>query len=104
MRTIATFVVVGTILVLMSGCGGGGGAGGGGTAPIVSGVDAVTLAAGVAELEPDPTGHVVVDLNRLGAPGFARVYALETPAGADFAFSIVARSEGNVGGTQLFVA
>lgn len=63
----------------------------------------VTLAAGMAELTPATTDTLssTVNLSRFSASGFDRVYELETPAGQDFSFTIVARGLANFGVTQL---
>ncbi len=67
--------------------------------------DQVTLAAGLAELQPAAIDTLSgsVDLSRFGASAFDRVYELETGAGSDFSFNVVARGEGNFGLTRLSV-
>lgn len=67
--------------------------------------DQVTFAAGLSEIQPAMQDDLsqAVELSRFGAAEFDRVYELETPSGADFAFNVVARGEGNVGLTRLSV-
>lgn len=66
----------------------------------------VTLAAGMTELQPAPSDTLTptINLSRLSVNSLQRVYELETPAGTDFAFSVVARGNGNVGLTRVSVA
>jgi hypothetical protein len=54
-------------------------------------------------LQPEPVDTLSgsVDATRFGVAQFQRVYELETPAGADFSFNIVARGWGNFGLTRL---
>jgi hypothetical protein len=61
------------------------------------------LAAGLVEVKPaaQDTLSGTVDLTRFGAAAFDRVYELETPAGVDFAFNLVARETGNFGTTVV---
>lgn len=63
----------------------------------------VSLAAGLAELQPAGTDTLsgAVNAGRFGVTRFDRVYELETPAGVDFAFSVVARGLGNAGLTRV---
>jgi hypothetical protein len=65
----------------------------------------VTVAAGLAELQPvgNDTLSSSVNLSRFKVSKFDRVYELQTPAGTDFAFNIVARGEGNFGLTRISV-
>jgi hypothetical protein len=65
----------------------------------------VTLAAGLSELQPTLQDNLSssVDLARFAADQFDRVYELETPAGRDFSFNVVARGEGNTGLTRVSV-
>lgn len=66
----------------------------------------VTLAAGMTELQPaiSDTLTPTINLSRLNVASLQRVYELETPAGTDFAFSVVARGLGNTGLTRVSVA
>ena len=66
----------------------------------------VTLAAGMAELQPATSDTLTgnVNLGRLNVADLERVYELETPAGTDFSFTVVARAGGNSGLTRLSVA
>src|SRR5690606_29270124 len=63
----------------------------------------VTLSAGMENLQPEPADTLSgsVDATRFDVAQFQRVYELETPAGADFSFNIMARGWGNFGLTQL---
>lgn len=66
----------------------------------------VTLAAGMAELQPATVDTLSssVNLGRLNVSGLQRVYELETPANTDFSFTVVARGGGNIGATRLSLA
>ncbi len=66
----------------------------------------VTLAAGMSELQPASSDTLTptINLSRLSVNSLQRVYELETPAGTDFAFSVVARGLGNTGLTRVSVA
>lgn len=63
----------------------------------------VTLAAGLAELQPAAVDTLsgAVNTSRFNFSTFDRVYELETPAGQDFSFNIVARGGGNFGLTRV---
>lgn len=63
----------------------------------------VTLAAGMSEINPEATDMLspTVSLSRFAATSFDRVYELETPAGEDFSFTVVARGASNFGMTQV---
>jgi hypothetical protein len=65
----------------------------------------VTVAAGMSEIQPATTDTLsgVVNASRFGVTNFDRVYELETPAGTDFAFNIIARGESNWGLTRITV-
>lgn len=77
---------------------GGGGGGGGGFA-----TTDVTLSAGMTEIQPEQVDTLsgTVNASRFGVGTFDRVYDLETPAGTDFAFNLVARGAGNWGLTRI---
>lgn len=68
----------------------------------------LTLAAGMAEVEPDTNVAAVsaTGLARLGveAGEISRVYRLETPIDRDFRFSLVASRAGNAGETTVNIA
>jgi len=65
----------------------------------------VTLAAGMSEITPAATDNLspAVNLSRFSAGSFDRVYELETPAGQDFSFTVVARGMANFGVTRMSV-
>jgi hypothetical protein len=63
----------------------------------------VTVSAGMSEIQPEAVDTLsgTVNASRFGVNTFDRVYELETPAGTDFTFNIVARGEGNWGLTRI---
>jgi hypothetical protein len=66
----------------------------------------LVVGAGMSELLPEDvdTLSASLDLGHVGVPALDRVYELETPAAADFAFTIVMRAPGNAGPVLFSVA
>ncbi|MHC4954952.1 MAG: hypothetical protein ACYTGZ_13790 [Planctomycetota bacterium] len=89
-------------MILSVGCGGSGGPDGpGGT------LDALPLvvAAGSVAVEPATVDRVSpgIDLGRIGVDNIEAVYELTTPAGREFVFDLLSRSEGNSGAVRVSV-
>lgn len=93
------------ITLMLAGCSGGDPLQGVPSGPPQSGFTTtdVLLSAGMATIEPETSDTLssAVDASRFGVAAFDRVYELETPAGTDFCFNIVARGSGNFGLTRL---
>lgn len=71
--------------------------------PVTFATQDVTIAAGMSEIQPATSDTLSsnVDATRFGVGTFDRVYELETPAGTDFAFNVIARGVSNWGLTRI---